>query len=139
MAENGSKPAANADKQLGEIVSEVTQKASLLIREEVELAKAEIQVKTSRIVKGTLAFSAAGFFALLMLIFLLETLSWGFADWFSLKTWVGFGMTTALLLIITIVAALIGRRLFKKGAPPTPDYAIEEAQATKKALEEALD
>ena len=136
MSDNGTPP-GSADKQLGEIVSEVTQKASLLVREEIELAKAEIQVKTSRIVKGTLAFSVAGFFALLMVIFLFETLSWGFTEWFDLKIWVGFGFTTGLLLFLTIVAALIGRRLFSRGTPPTPEYAIEEAQATKKALEEA--
>jgi uncharacterized membrane protein YqjE len=137
MADNGVKPSASADKQLGEIVSDVTQKAQLLVREEIALAKAEIQVKTSRIVKGVIFFSAAGFFALMMLVFLLHSLSWGLADWLDLKTWVGFGITTFLLLVITIIAALVGLRMFKRGAPPTPDYAIEEAQATKKALDEA--
>ncbi len=136
MADDGPRPSATADKQLGEIVSDVTQKAQLLVREEIALAKAEIQVKTSRIVKGIAAFAAAGFFALMMLIFLLDTLSWGFVDWLDLKVWVGFGITTGLLLLLTIVAALIGLRMFKKGAPPTPDYAIEEAQATKRALDE---
>ena len=136
MADNGVRPPTSADKQLGEIVSDVTQKASLLVREEIELAKAEIALKTSRIVKGVIFFSAAGFFALMMLVFLLHTLSWGFAEWLDLKTWVGFGVTTVLLLVITVVAALIGLRMFKKGAPPTPDLAIEEAQATKRALDE---
>ena len=137
MAENGSWLPGTADKQLGEIVAEVTQKASLLVREEVELAKTEIQEKTSRIVKGVVAFSAAGFFALMMLIFLLDTLAWGFNDWFDLKTWVGFGFVTVLLLLITVIAALIGIRMFKRGAPPTPDLAIEEAKRTKAALDEA--
>jgi uncharacterized membrane protein YqjE len=137
MAENGVPPAGPADKQLGEIVSEVTSKAQLLVREEIELAKAEIQLKTSRIVKGIVFFSAAAFFALLMLIFLLEALSWGFVEWFDLKTWVGFAATTVLLLLLTIFAALIGRRMMKRGAPPTPDLAIEEAQKTRAALEEA--
>ena len=137
MAENGVPPAGPADKQLGQIVTEVTQKAQLLVREEIELAKAEIQVKTSRIVKGIVFFSAAAFFGLMMLVFLLHALSWGFVDWFDLKTWVGFAATTVLLLLLTIVAALIGLRMMKKGAPPTPDLAIEEAQKTRAALEEA--
>ena len=136
MAENGVQP-SSADKQLGQIVSEVTQKAQLLVREEIELAKAEIQLKTSRIVKAIIFFSAAGFFALMMLVFLLHMLSLGFADWFDLKTWVGYAATSILLLLITIVAALVGVRLMKKGAPPTPDLAIEEAQKTRAALEEA--
>jgi hypothetical protein len=137
MSENGTTPAGTADKQLGDIVSDVTSKAQLLVREEIELAKAEIQLKVSRIVKGTVAFAAAGFFALLMLIFLLETLSWGFVDWLGVKNWVGFGITTVLLLLLTGIAALVGLRLFKKGTPPKPEMAIEEAQATKAALQEA--
>jgi uncharacterized membrane protein YqjE len=137
MAENGTRPGGTADKQLGEIVGEVTQKAQLLVREEIALAKAEIQVKTSRIVKGTVAFSAAAFFALMMLVFLLHMLALGIADWFSLKQWVGYAAVTILLLVITAIAALLGIRFFKKGAPPTPDLAIEEAQKTRAALEEA--
>ena len=136
MADTVVKP-DSADKQLGEIVAEVTQKAQLLVREEIELAKAEISVKTGRIVKGTVAFAAAGFFALMMLVFLLHMLSLGFADWFGLKQWVGYAMTTVLLLLITGIAAFLGLRLFKKGAPPTPDLAIEEAQKTRAVLEEA--
>jgi uncharacterized membrane protein YqjE len=137
VADNGVQPGGSADKQLGAIVSEVTQKAQLLVREEIALAKAEITLKTSRIVKGIIFFSAAGFFALLMLIFLLHMLSFGFVDWFDLKVWVGYAITTVLLLLITVVSALVGLRFFKKGAPPTPDYAIEEAQKTKVVLEEA--
>jgi uncharacterized membrane protein YqjE len=137
MAENGTKPPAAADKQLGEIVADVTQKAQLLVREEIELAKAEVQTKVSKLVKGIVFFSVAGFFALLMLIFLLHTLSWGFVNWFDFEPWVGFGITTLVLLLFTIIAALVGLRFVKKGSPPTPEYAIEEAQKTKVALEEA--
>ncbi len=137
MADNGVQPGQTGEKQLGTIVAEVTQKAQLLVQEEIALAKAEIQVKTSRIVKGVIAFSAAAFFALMMLVFLLHMLSWGFAEWFDLKTWVGFAATTVLLLLVTIFAALLGLRFFKKGTPPTPELAIEEAKKTKAVLEEA--
>jgi hypothetical protein len=64
-------------------------------------------------------------------------LSWGFAEWFDLKVWVGYAATTLLLLVFTLVAALVGVRFMKKGAPPVPEYAIEEAQKTRIALEEA--
>jgi uncharacterized protein (DUF983 family) len=137
MADNGVTPGGPSEKQLGEIVAEVTQKAQLLVKEEIALAKAEIQVKTSRIVKAIVFFSVAGFLALMMMTFVFHTLSWGFAEWFDLKTWVGFAATSVLLLLLTIVSALIGVRLMKRGAPPTPDLAIEEAQKTRAALEEA--
>ena len=137
MAEDDSRPSATAEKQLGEIVGEVTQKAQLLVREEIELARAEITQKVSRIVKGSIAFSVAAFLGLLFVIFMLHTLALGLADWFSLKTWVGYGITTVGLILFTVLAALIGLRLVKRGTPPTPELATEEAQATKAALDEA--
>jgi uncharacterized membrane protein YqjE len=136
MAENGTKP-GSADKQLGEIVADVTQKAQLLVREEIELAKAEVTEKVSKLVKGIAAFAVAGFFALLMLIFLLHTLSWGWVEWFDFNIWVGYAITTALLLLLVVVTALVGLRMVKKGSPPTPQYAIEEAQKTRAVIEEA--
>jgi hypothetical protein len=136
MNDNGVRPPEAADKQLGEIVSDVTSKAQLLVREEIALAKAEVSVKVSRLAKGAVGFALAGFFALMMLIFLLHMLSLGFADWLSLKVWVGYAITTALLLLFTGLAALFGVRMMKKGSPPVPEMAIEEAQKTRAALKE---
>jgi hypothetical protein len=136
MSDNGVTPPETAEKPLGEIVSEVTAKAQLLVREEIALAKAEVTLKVSRIAKGAVGFALAGFFALMMLIFLLHTLSWGFASWLGVKIYVGFGITTGILLLLTGLSALFGVRMIKKGTPPTPELAIEEAQKTKKALEE---
>ena len=137
MSENGVTPPETAEKPLGEIVSDVTAKAQLLVREEIALAKAEVTQKVSRIAKGAVGFGLAGFFALLMLIFLLDTLSWGFVDWLGVKFWVGFGITTGILLILTGLAAGFGIWMIRRGSPPTPDLAIEEAQKTRRALEEA--
>jgi Putative Actinobacterial Holin-X, holin superfamily III len=137
MSENGTTPPTTAHKDLGEIVADVSTKATLLVQEEIALAKAEVAEKVSRIVKGIVCFALAGFLALLMLIFVFHTLSFGFADWLGVKTWVGYGITTLLLLVLTGLSALIGVRFFKKGTPPTPQMAIEEAQKTKVALKEA--
>ena len=141
MSENGITPGGTADKQLGEIVTEVTSKAQLLIQEEIALAKAEITEKVSKLVKGIAAFALAGFFALLMLIFLLHTLAWGFTEagggWLDFNVWVGFAIASLILLLLVGLSALIGLRMVKRGAPPTPDMAIEEAQKTKAALQEA--
>jgi protein-S-isoprenylcysteine O-methyltransferase Ste14 len=136
MAENGMKPPETAEKSLGEIVSEVSQKASLLVREEIELAKAEVTTKVTRIGKGVAAFGAAAFIALLGLIFVFETLAWGVADWFGLKQWVGYGIVTILLFVVAGLAAFVGARFVKRGSPPVPEMAIEEAKKTRETLEE---
>jgi hypothetical protein len=61
----------------------------------------------------------------------------GFSEWFSLKRWVGYGMVCVLLLVFAGVLALIARKMFKKGSPPMPVMAIDEAKKTRAAIEEA--
>src|SRR3954452_25566156 len=127
----------DADKQLGEIVSEVTAKASLLVKEAIELAKAEVAQKAKRLGLGARLAGRAGAFLLFFLIFCLHMLALGFADWFDLKPWVGYAIVCILLLLFAGVLGLIARRLFKKGSPPVPQMAIDEAKKTRAAIEEA--
>jgi protein-S-isoprenylcysteine O-methyltransferase Ste14 len=134
---DGTPPPRSADKQLGEIVGDVTSKASLLVKEEIELAKAEVAQKAKRLGIGAGLLAVAGVFMFFFLIFVLQMLAYGFADWFSLKTWVGFAIVCVMLLVSAGILALIARRAFKKGSPPTPQMAIEEAKKTRAAIEEA--
>ena len=134
---DGTPPRNNADKQLGEIVGDVTSKASLLVKEEIELAKAEIAEKAKRLGIGAGLIAVAGAFLFFFLIFFLHMLALGFSDWFSLKTWVGYAIVCVLLLVFAAILALIARRMLKKGSPPTPQMAIEEAKKTRAAIEEA--
>ena len=52
MTGNGTPPKQTADKNLGEIVSEVSEKASLLVRQEIDLAKAEVTDKVTKLARG---------------------------------------------------------------------------------------
>jgi uncharacterized membrane protein YqjE len=134
---DGPSPPDSAEKQLGEIVADVTSKASLLVKEEIELAKAEVAQKAKRLGIGAGLIAVAGVFMFFFLIFLLHMLAWGFMDWFSLKTWVGYAIVCVLLLVFAGILALIARRAFKKGSPPVPQMAIDEAKKTRAAIEEA--
>ena len=134
---DGTPPPGRADKQLGEIVNDVTSKASLLVKEEIELAKAEITATVKRLGIGGGLIAVAGVFAVFFLIFFLNMLALGFADWFSLKIWVGYAIVCVLLLIGAGILAFIAMRLFKKGTSPVPEMAIAEAKKTRTALEEA--
>ena len=57
-------------------------------------------------------------------------LAWFLDDVFNWEDniWAGFAVVTALLFLLAILAALLAYRLFKKGSPPTPDLAIQEAK-----------
>lgn len=134
---NGTPPPGSADKNLGEIVGEVTSKATLLVREEIELAKVEIATKVRRLGIGAALIAVAGVFMVFFMIFFLHMLALGFADWFSLKAWVGYAIVCILLLVSAGALALVARRMLKKGSPPVPEMAIEEAKKTRAAIEEA--
>jgi hypothetical protein len=126
-----------ADKSLGDVVTEVTEKASLLVREEIELAKAEITEKATKLGKGAGALAAAGVLAVFSLIFFFHALAWFFVDLFDWNNvWQGYLLTFGLILAIGGLAAFIGIRWLKGGSPPTPDLAIEEAKRTRAMLDQ---
>ncbi len=128
-------PGSNGtDKSLGDIVSEVSEKGSLLVREEIELAKAEIISKAKTMGRGAGIGVAAGVFLIFALVMFLQTAAWLIVDAFDLDIWIGFGIVTLVLVILGIVAGLLAAKWLKAG-PPTPDMAIEQAKITREALE----
>lgn len=139
MADNGAPPPGTAEKSLGDVVGDVSTKASLLVREEIELAKAELSEKVSSIVKGSAVAIAAGVFAVFALIYLFEGLAWFFNDLFDVgsKLWIGFLIVFGILIVLAGIAAMLGIRWIKKGSPPTPNMAIEEAKRTRAELMES--
>ncbi len=125
------------DKSLGDVVTEVSEKASLLVREEIELAKAELTEKVTKLGKGAGALAAAGVLAVFALIYLFHALAWFFVDAFNWNTvWPGYLLTFAVIVAIGAVAAFLGIRWLKGGAPPTPELAIEEAKRTRAMLDQ---
>jgi uncharacterized membrane protein YqjE len=137
MTTDGLPPQDDASKSLGEIVAEVSEKASQLVREEVELAKAEVTDKLSKLGRGAAVAAAAGVFAVFGITTFFHGLAWFLNDVFNWEdnNWAGFAVVTAALFLLAILAGLIAARLFKKGSPPTPDLAIEEARKTRAELE----
>jgi hypothetical protein len=134
MTGNGAPP--SADKNLGEIVSEVSEKASLLVRQEIELAKAEIGDKVGKLTRGAAVAAAAGVFLIFGITMFFHTLAWMLFDIFDFGAiWYGFAIVTGIPFLLAILAAFLAFRLFKKGAPPTPDLAIEEAKRTREQFE----
>ncbi len=128
-------PTDDSEKSLGEIVAEVSEKASLLVREEIELAKAEVITKVKTLGKGAAVAAAAGVFLVFALIMFLHALSWFWVDLFDFsQPWMGFGITTLLFVVLGVVAGLKARQWLSTG-PPTPDIALEQARITRQTLE----
>jgi uncharacterized membrane protein YqjE len=122
--------------ELARAVQDITEKAQLLIHEEIELAKAEMTEKVTKLIKGAIFGIVAGVFAIFALVYLLHALSWGIWEFFDTQSnfWIGFLITGVLILILGAIAGFIAMRLIKKGSPPKPELALEEAQLIKGTL-----
>jgi uncharacterized membrane protein YqjE len=129
-------PRDSADKSVGELVFEVSEKTSTLVREEIELAKAEIREKLTSLVRGSVVGLVAGVFAFLALILIMHGVAWLLDDlFFSGNIWAGFFVEAALFLLLAAVGGIFAYRAMQSGAPPVPEQAIEEAKRTREMLE----
>lgn len=136
MAEPTSTPPQEpSDKSVSELVFDVSERASTLIREEIELAKTEVSEKVTKIVRGSAVGAAAGVFAFLALILVMEGIAWLLNEEVFDKAWPGFFIEAAVFLLIAALAGLLAYRSLQAGAPPVPEQAIEEAKLTRTALE----
>ena len=132
--------ATDSNSDLAQAIQDVTEKAQLLVREEVALAKAEMTEKVSKLIKGAVFGIVAGVFAVFALIYLLDALSWGLwriIDGGGTHYWIGFLIVGVLLIILGAIGGLLARRMIKSGSPPTPQMAIDEAQRIKQTVDEA--
>jgi uncharacterized membrane protein YqjE len=124
----------DVDRSLSEVVNRISENASTLVREEIELAKTEIELKAKKLARGAAVGAAAGFFVFLGLIFAFHSLAWGLNDALE-SLWLGYLITTVLLFLLAGAAGFFAYKSFQAGAPPTPDRAIEEAKLTKEVIE----
>ena len=120
--------------QIASAVQEISERASLLVREEIELAKAEIAEKVTKLVRGAVVGTAAGVFAVFGLTILLHGFAWLLFSLFFDDVYWGFFIVAGVLFLLAGLSALLAIRWFKGGAPPTPDIAIDEAQRIRKTL-----
>lgn len=136
MQDPGATPPRDpSDKSVGELVFDVSERTSTLVREEIELAKAEVTEKVNQLIRGSVVGIVAAVFLFFSLILIMEGVAWLLNDIVFDNFWLGFFVEGALFLLIGAVAVLVAVRAIKKGAPPTPDLAIEEAKLTRERLE----
>jgi uncharacterized membrane protein YqjE len=123
-------------------ISEVSERATLLVREEIELVKAELNEKVSRLVRGAVVGVAAGVFALTALLFALVGCAWLLYYYLPGATFAyfwGFFAMAVILLVLAVIAGLIAARAVKRGSPPVPSMAIEEARKIRETVSAAGD
>jgi hypothetical protein len=122
---------------VGTALTEVTEHMTVIIREEIELAKAEVSEKVSSLVKGAVVGAAAGIFGVFGLIYLMHGFAW--LAWWALPVggsqifW-GFFVVALFLFVLGGLAGWLAFKAFKRGAPPTPEMAIDEAKRVRETF-----
>jgi len=123
---------------LAQTVQDISERAALLVREEIELAKAEVTEKITKLLRGIVIGLAAGFFVAIGLLFLLHGMAW--LAWYVLPTgnnlsyfW-GYFVVAGLLFGLGGLAGFLAAKFFKQSTPPVPKMAIDEAGKIKRTL-----
>ncbi|HTR73462.1 MAG TPA: phage holin family protein [Solirubrobacteraceae bacterium] len=118
-------------------ITEVSERATSLVREEIELAKVEVAQKATRLAKGAVIGIVAGVFFLTALFFFLIGCAWLLYYYLPGNDFTyfwGFFAMAVILVLLGVLAGLIAAKAVKRGAPPTPDMAIEEARLIRETV-----
>jgi putative superfamily III holin-X len=125
-------------QSIASAIAEVSERATLLVREEIELAKAEMAEKATKLVKGAVVGAAAGVFFLTALVFALDGCAWLLYYYLPIGNkftyfW-GFFAMTVVLIVLGLLAGLIAAKAVKRGSPPVPSMAIDEARKIRESV-----
>jgi uncharacterized membrane protein YqjE len=127
----------NNTQNIAKAIDEVSQRVVLLVQEEIELAKAEVTEKVTKLIKGAVVGIVAGVFVLFGLFLLLDGFAW-LAYWaipFPEGTFFwGFFVVAAVLFLLGALAGFVASRALKAGSPPTPALAIDEAKRIRETV-----
>jgi hypothetical protein len=134
---------SDSPKSIAAAITEVSERATLLVREEIELAKTEVTEKIGKLAKGAVVAIAAGIFLVTALFFVLIGCAW--LLYYELPignaytVFYGFFAMAIILVVLGVIAGLIAAKVVKKGSPPVPSMAIEEAQKIRETVSAGAD
>jgi uncharacterized membrane protein YqjE len=132
----------DAPHNIAATITEVSERAQVLVREEIELAKTEVTEKATRLIKGAIVGVAAGVFVVMALVFALVGCAWLLYYYLPGNNqtyfW-GFFAMAVILLVLGALAGLLAARAVKRGTPPVPSMAIEEAQKIRETVGKVSD
>ena len=117
-------------------ITEISERATLLIRDEIELARAEIAAKVRKLVTGAVVGVVSGVFIVVAGMFILEGLAW--LAWYEFfpagEFFWGFFVMAGVLLALAVLGGVLAARALRRGTPPAPTMAIDEARKIREAV-----
>src|SRR3954462_2763336 len=116
-----------ANASTGELIGQLTDQLSVLVRNEARLAQAEVTQKAKRLGVGAGLFGGAGLFAFLGLAVLVAAAVLALAA--VLPDWLAAVVVAVVLFAIAGALALVGKKDVEQASPPVPTQAIAGVQA----------
>jgi hypothetical protein len=123
----------DTEPSTGELLKGLADDATTLLRQEILLARQELQEGLVATAKGGALLAVAGVLGLYALGFLLYTIGVAIGG----PDWLGFAIVTLVLLIVVAVLALVGRRQLA-ASKVAPERAKAQLQATATELKEEI-
>jgi hypothetical protein len=134
-------PPSNGDprhpQNLGATITDITERATLLVHEEIELAKAELNEKATKLARGAAVGVVAGIFFATALLFVLIGCAWLIYFYLPVNDFAyfwGFFAMAGILVMLGVAAGLMAARAVKRGSPPVPTMAIDEARRIRETV-----
>jgi hypothetical protein len=125
-----------ANASTGELIGQLTEQLSTLVRNEARLAQAEVTQKAKRLGVGAGLFGGAGLTAFLGLAVLVAAAVLGLAE--VLPGWLAALIVAVVLFAVAGVLALVGKKDVAQAAPPLPTQAIAGVQADVATVKQGL-
>lgn len=117
-------------------MTDVSDRVSNLVREEFELAKAEVTIKAKSLLRGTVAVFAGAVFGVFAVFIGLEAAAWALNAILvpgAGSIWEGFLIVFGVLALLAIGSFLFAWTKLKAG-PPAPTMAIDEAKQIRETV-----
>jgi MFS family permease len=129
-------PPDPAHASTGELISQLTDQLSRLVRDELRLAQAEVAHKAKRLGIGAGLFGGAGVVALVGVGALLTAAILGLAN--VMPGWLAAIIVAVILFLIAGVLALLGKKDVQQASPPLPTDTIASVQADIATVKEGI-
>ena len=132
MSENVGTSTQPTQASTGELVSQMTQQMSQLVRDELRLAQLEMTEKGKRAGLGAGLFGGAGLVALYGLGCFIAAAILGLAT--GIPGWSAALIVGAVLFGIAGIASLVGKKEMTQATPPVPTEAVEGMKQDARTL-----
>lgn len=120
------------DSSISALVNSAITDGQALVKQQVELTKAELSESAKKAAASSGMFLVAGVFGFLAFVFLLVAAAYGLVA-AGLPEWAGFLIVALVLVLVAVILGVVGRKKIQQVGPP--QRAMAQIEQTKAMLQ----